>query len=349
MDRLRRLFYASSSIFVFVFGLQLLGESTQAVAGSIEGIIRALVSGDLSALGTGWFLAYAVLNGATSAAIGIAFLESGLITVTNTFMMIGGSRLGASFIVVFIGLLEYLQGKNPDIRDSCSVGILQFITTYAAYIPATILGYFLVANFDTSFLALSAPESLTYGLDMIYGGLISALSSHLGPLTLFTGSVIVLVWSLQMFDRGFKGISEEKFRSKYLRFLFTNRWVSFGMGAGITLLTTSVALSVGIIVPLYNRGYFRRKEIIPYLMGANITTMISSLMAAAVMGSKQGMMAALVLTSAVLITTIVLLAVYDRFYSLLKTVFDTVMLRDRYLAAFIIVLFLIPLLLIVFF
>lgn len=349
MDSLKRFFYAASSIFVFVFGLQLLGESTQAVAGSLEGVIKMLISGDISALGAGWFLAYMVLNGATSAAIGIAFLESGLIEVSNAFMMVGGSRLGASFIVVFIGLLEYLQGKNPDIRDSCSVGILQFITTYAAYIPAVVIGYLVLENFDTSLLAVSAPESLAYSLDMLFGGLSSLLASYLGPFFLFLSSILVLIWSLQMFDRGFKGISEEKFRSKYLRFQFTNKWVAFGMGAGITLVTTSVALSVGIIVPLYNRGYFRRKEIIPYLMGANITTMISSIMAAAVMESQQGMMVALVLTSAVLLTTVALLGVYDRFYSVLKYIFDAVMLRDRYLVAFTLGLFFFPLLLTVFF
>lgn len=346
MSGYKRAFYAVSSIFIFVFGLQLLGESTQAVASSIEGLVKTLVTGDVSALGAGWFLAYMVLNGATSAAIGIAFLESGLITVSNTFMMVGGSRLGASFIVVFIGLLEYMQGKNPDLRDSCSVGILQFLTTYAAYIPAIILGFFLVKNFDTSILAVQAPSSLQYGLDMIFGPFTQILSSQFSPPILFILSIFILVGSLRLFDRGFKGISEEKFRSKYLRFKFTNEWVAFAMGAGITLLTTSVALSVGIIVPLYNRGYFRRKEIIPYLMGANITTMISSMMAAAVMNSTQGMMASLVLTGTVLLTTIGILAFYDRFYKGLKYTFDAIMIQDRYLMAFTAILFLIPLVLV---
>ena len=79
---------ATSSILLFIFGLQLLGESTQAVADLLQGTVKALVTGDLSALGAGWFLAYIVLNGATSAAIGIAFLESGLINALNSFMFI---------------------------------------------------------------------------------------------------------------------------------------------------------------------------------------------------------------------------------------------------------------------
>lgn len=338
---------AAGSIILFIFGLQLLGDSTEAVADMLQGIVKALVTGDLSALGAGWFLAYVVLNGATSAAIGIAFLESGLITAANSFMFISGSRLGAAFIVIFIGLLEYFQGNNSDIRDSCSIGLLQFLTTYIVYIPAIILGYLGLQTLDLSFLEVNAPAALNYGLDTIFGPFTSLLSNNLPPGLLFLSSIGVLLGSLKIFDRSFKGISEEKFRSKYLRFQMSNKWVSFAVGAAITLVSTSVALSVGIIVPLYNRGYFKRKEIIPYLMGANLTTMISSVMAAAVIESAVAMKMSLLLSISVLLTTVIVLMFYDRAYHIIQKVFNAVMLKDSYLIAFTAVLLLSPLLLVI--
>lgn len=346
MKRYERGFYIVSSLLVFIFGLQLLGESTQAIADVLEPLIKQLITGDLSALGAGWFLAYMVLNGATSAAIGIAFLESGLITVSNAFMMISGSRLGAAFIVIFIGVLEYIQGKNPDLRDSCSIGILQFLATYIMYLPAIILGYWLLENFDLSFLQLNVPPQFYYGLDVIFGPAVTYASENLIAPVSFIGAVLLLVWSLQVFDKGFKGIGGEKFRSKYLRFQLTNHWLAFGLGALITFLTTSVALSVGIIVPLYNRGYFRRKEILPYLMGANITTMVSSLMAAAVMRSGEGIMVALLLTFTVTLVTIAVLLFYDTFYKYFKKLFDGIMLKDSYLIGFSLALLFVPLILV---
>jgi len=337
---------AAGSIILFIFGLQLLGDSTEALAEVLRGIVKALVTGDLSALGAGWFLAYIVLNGATSAAIGIAFLESGLITAANSFMFISGSRLGAAFIVIFIGLLEYFQGNNSDIRDSCSIGLLQFLTTYVVYIPAIILGYLGLKSLDLSFLEVNAPAALNYGLDTIFGPFTSFLSGLLPPSLLFLSSIGVLLGSLKIFDRSFKGLSEEKFRSKYLRFQLSNKWISFAVGAGITLVSTSVALSVGIIVPLYNRGYFKRKEIIPYLMGANLTTMISSVMAAAVIESAVAMKMSLLLSVSVLLTTVVVLAFYDRCYKLIQKAFNAVMLKDLYLYGFSALLLLTPLLLV---
>ncbi len=346
MAKTRRLLIASLSIFAFIFGLQLLGESTDALAQLLEGLVETLVTGELSALGTGWMLAYIVLNGATSAAIGIAFLEAGLIDAVNTFMMVSGSRLGAAFIVVFIGLLEYMRGQSDDLKDSCSIGILQFLTTYIVYVPAIILGYLLISNFEMRFLEVQGPQWLTYGLDVIFRPLVDLFASLLSPAMLFLSSIVIIVLSLQLFDKAFQDISGEKFRSKYLRFKFGNKWVSFALGALITLLTTSVALSVGIIVPLYNRGYFKRREIIPYLMGANLTTMISSIMAAIIIGSPEGMKAVLVLTVTVTVTTIIALIFYDKIYSLLQKFFDKLMMEDRYLIIFVIMLLVVPLLLI---
>lgn len=345
MNGKERLLLAFCSILLFVFGLQLLGESTQALAETLKGVVQIFVTNDFSALGAGWLLAYLVLNGATSGAIGIAFFESGLITPEMVYMFISGSRLGATFIVVFIGLLEYFQGKSDDIRDACSIGVLQFLTTYVVYIPAVAIGYLALKMLDLSFLEVQAPAAFNYGLDLIFGPFTSFLSNILPSSLLFLLSIAVLLVSLKIFDRSFKGIGEDKFRSKYLRFQMSSKWVSFGIGALITLLSTSVALSVGIIVPMYNKGYFKRKEIIPYLMGANLTTMISNIMAAAVIGSEVAMKAALILTATIFLVTFVVLFFYQKIYALIQKIFNSLMLEDRYLIAFTASLLLMPVIL----
>ncbi len=105
MDKRKRFFYGFIAIFGFILSLQLLGESTQEIAPLLQNFFTAFITTELSALGTGWFMAYMVLNGATSAAIGLALFESGLIEFTQVFMVISGSRLGAAFIVILIGAL----------------------------------------------------------------------------------------------------------------------------------------------------------------------------------------------------------------------------------------------------
>jgi Na+/phosphate symporter len=41
----------------------------------------------------------------------------------------------------------------------------------------------------------------------------------------------------------------------------------------------SVSVSLSILVPLSDRGFIRRENLIPYILGANITTFIDTLLA----------------------------------------------------------------------
>lgn len=349
MKKLRRFIYASTALFGFILALQLLGESTQVLAPLIEDYLRHYIASDFSALGLGWIAAYIVLNGATSAAIGIALFESNLINISQLFMVVGGSRLGAAFIVVFIGFLEYIQGKNNSLGDSCSVGILTFLLTYTVYIPAIILGFFFLRGWELEFLESSGPLFLRYSLTTLFSPIVDLISQISPSSVTFFGSILLLVASLKQFDKAFKGLGKEKMREDYMRFLITNKWVAFGIGAFITLVTTSVALSLGIIVPLYNKGYLKRQEIIPYILGANVTTMISSIIAAIVMDSIIGMKAVLVLTITITVVTLLVLLVYDEYYKLVKRSFDSIISTERKLLTFCALLVVMPLLLIILF
>ena len=55
--------------------------------------------------------------------------------------------------------------------------------------------------------------------------------------------------------------------------------VTFALGLAVTTLTMSVSVSLSVLVPLSARGYIRRENVIPYIMGANITTFVDTLVA----------------------------------------------------------------------
>jgi hypothetical protein len=61
----------------------------------------------------------------------------------------------------------------------------------------------------------------------------------------------------------------------------------FLMGCLVTLTTLSVAISITVLVPLALKGYIRRDHIIPYVMGANITTFVDTLFASVLLGGDK--------------------------------------------------------------
>ncbi len=334
--------YGIVGLFLFVLSLQVMSRSTQPLVPVLEGLMRSLVGGPLSALGSGWLFSYLFLNGSSVAALSLALLSSGLLSMVEAFMAIAGSRIGAAFIVVVIGVAEYLRGKNDDLRDSCSIGILSFLITYMTYLPAIVLGYLVLEHTGLSLVGSAGGKGVMSSVMVVFDPIVAAVLSVLPPAGALTLSFIGLFVSLEVFDQAFSGLSADSFENRYLRFVMMHPWVSFLMGAVVTLLTTSVSISIGLIVPMYNRGYIKRKEIIPYIMGSNITTLADTIFAAAVLETAAGLNAVLILASTASLVTVLYLVAYDRFYDVVKIVFDRTVSDLRVLGVFVGTVVLLP-------
>lgn len=100
-----------------------------------------------------------------------------------------------------------------------------------------------------------------------------------GPLIGFLLAIGLVFPSTRPFDRLLDRLGKQRLHRRYLP-RPNDEWVSFGTGLVITGLTTSVAFSLGVIVPLYHRGPIKRNELIPYVIGANIGTLVDTLVVA---------------------------------------------------------------------
>jgi Na+/phosphate symporter len=65
-------------------------------------------------------------------------------------------------------------------------------------------------------------------------------------------------------------------------------WITFVFGMIVTCITLSVSVSLTLLVPLTARGIVRRENLIPYILGANITTFVDTIIASSVLKSPSG-------------------------------------------------------------
>jgi Na+/phosphate symporter len=123
----------------------------------------------------------------------------------------------------------------------------------------------------------------------------------------------------------------------------------FGVGLLTTTLTLSVSMSISLLVPLAARGYVRRENVWPYILGANVTTLIDTLFAGALVGHPDAarMVALLMGTVAVLSLPPVFVFPYA-FGSGIDKVARLATRSRGSLALFVALLFAIPLALVVF-
>jgi len=302
------------AVALFLFAVQLLGTATQTAAPILRQVFHRFVGGDASALGLGWLSAYLVGNGSVVAALAVSLFAAEIISPAQLFLLVAGSRLGAVAIVVFIGALDWVQKERYTLRKSIQMGLLTFTLTHSIYLPVTVIGYLSVPSVDGVFRRISHGWSIGIDSLAIFGPVTGAITGALGPVIAFLVAVALLLASLKLFDRVLARIDIGFLRSKVFN-RFDNPALAFAIGLVVTGLTTSVAFSLGVIVPLYNRGYIERDELVPYVLGANLGTLVDTLLVAIVLGSPGGIAIVLeLLAIAALVTAVALVAlpVYTR-------------------------------------
>jgi sodium-dependent phosphate cotransporter len=337
---------AIGALLSFLFAVQLLGTATNAAAPILERVLRLIVVGDASALGLSWLGAYALANGSIVAALALSLFTSDLLTAAQLFLMVAGSRLGAAAIVVFVGTLDWLQKERYTLQESVSMGLLTFLLTHSIYLPVTVVGYLILPNSRGLFRAVTEGWGLGFRPLSLFEPLAGAITRTVGPLPAFLVAVALLFGSLKLFDRVLAAVDTATIRRRFFS-QFERTWVSFGIGLLVTGATTSVAFSLGVIVPLYNRGYVEREELIPYVLGANLGTLFDTLLVAIVLESVVGVAVVFELLAIATGVTLAALAVHDRYCRIVVAVDDRLIEDRRAFVAFVVSLVVGPLALVV--
>jgi sodium-dependent phosphate cotransporter len=270
------------AIFLFVLAIQLMKEGAKALAPTLSG--SRLFSNPFSTLGAGWLGAYVVLSGSPIAAVSLSLFVGGAASELQTFTMLSGSRLGASFVVLLVGFLYAVRNRGRNRGESIGMGVLALSLTAAVYVPGMLVGYGILRSGVLDRVRLSASEDVLSLIDVVWGPALNLLTRLPGWTLLPLGLGIILV-SFRFLDRVLPQLDGERQGSRRGEWL-KRPWPMFALGCLVATLTLSVSVALTVLVPLASRGYIKREESIPYIMGANITTLADTLVAAMVLGNQ---------------------------------------------------------------
>lgn len=331
-----------ASLVVFLFGVRLLGATTEAAAAPLGQVFDRYVATDARALGVSWLATYALTNGSVVAALSVSLFETGIVRASQLFLMLAGSRLGAAAVVVLIGGLDYLQKRRYTLGEAISLGVLTFLLTHTVYVPATALGYFTLPWRERLLGPVSGRIEFAVRPLGLFESATEAIVQVAGAAPAFVLALLVLLASLNAFDRVLKRVDTGWLRARVFR-RFRNRWVALGLGVFVTGFTTSVAFSLGVIVPLYNRGYLERREVVPYVLGANVGTFFDTVVVAVVLESPEGVALVLSLLVAGTVVTIGVMLAFPAYFGVVESLQSRLVEDRRYLAAFLVSLVIVPL------
>jgi hypothetical protein len=284
------------------------------------------------------------MSGSPVAAAALTFFDVGVVDTLSAFTMITGSRLGASFIVLFIGFIYVLRGRNR--VTSLSMGLLSLTVTGSTYLVGLGIGAALLYVEAFDWIQPRSGMLVSSVVDMIFDPVAGVFITVLPQWGLFLVGLAIIMVSFSLFDRCLPEMTIKESQVGRMSRLIYRPWVMFALGAGVTVISMSVSISLSILVPLSSRGFVRRENVIPYIMGANITTFIDTLLAAVLLGNPAAFTIVLVeMISITIVSLLILLVVQYRYERAVLAFVTWVMARRRHLALFMVVIFVTPLIL----
>ncbi len=333
----------SASLFLFMLAIVLMKEGAASLTPLIRG--RLALTNPLNSLGFGWLFAYLIMSGSPVAASALTFFDAGAISKLSSFTMITGSRFGASLVVLIIGFVYILRGR--DRANSLSMGLISLFVTGSTYLVALVLGAILLQSGVLDFFRLSSGGLLNSVINFIFEPIVVFLSGLLPNWVLFPVGLIVILFSFSLFDKCLPQMSLKESRVGQVSRLVYRPVVMFMLGAIITLVSMSVSLSLSLLVPLSERGFVRRENVIPYIMGANITTFVDTLFASILLNNPDAFAVVLAQMVSITIVSVVVMITVLRPFERVMLRWDTwATASNRNLAIFLFIALLLPIVLV---
>lgn len=330
------------TLYLFTLALKLLSASAPGVARLLD---RFAIDGVVNLIGFGWLAAYGALSGSPVAALALSLLDGGAITPNGALGMLAGSRMGASFVVLLVGFIAYARGRGRP--DGLYVGVLALLTTIAIYVPATPIALWLLGSGLLDGPAQAIPGGWADVPAAAVRPAVLLLRGALPSAALFALGIGALLGAFALFDRLLPNLDPPSPRFERLSRRFGSPSAMFLFGALVTSVTMSVSLSVTILVPLTLKNILQRRDVVPYVMGANITTFLDTLFASLLLESPHGAPVVLAeMISVAAVSAVVFVAAWGPFCEGVLALAHRVIGRRTSLGAFLVVLFVAPLALI---
>ncbi len=300
------LFIASLYLFVLAIGF---------LKSGAQGLGHALAAGldkpSLSqSLGGGWLAAYLILSGSPVAAVALTLLSTELVDPTGALGIIIGSRLGANLLVLGLGFLYVLRGRDRE--TSLSMGLLSLTVTFVTHVFGLLLGLAMLRRRVFASLTDIELPALTAFFDVMVNPLLDLTGALLPGWAMFGMGLAMTLVSFNLFDRCLPQMTLRSSQLGRTSRLVYRPWVMFLLGSALTMISMSVSVSLSILVPLSDRGFVRRENVIPYIMGANVTTYTDTLFAAILLSSPAAVGVVLVLMASIALVSLAILTLAYR-------------------------------------
>jgi len=227
----------------------------------------------------------------TSILVGLVAASSGAMPIDVAVPMVMGANIGSTVTNTIVAMghvtrrIEFRRAiacsTMHDFFNMLSVIILLPLELATGFLQKS--GAFLAGLFEnvTDFSAPTSPlkRAMAPIVDLA-GDLCGGLSGYWGVLAMAAVGIICLFIALYLLTKVLKSIMLGKVETLLGVYLDRHGPIGIAIGAGATAAVQSSAVTISFCVPLSAAGVLKPKQIYPLVLGANLGTTVTALLAA---------------------------------------------------------------------
>ena len=275
-------------MFLFLVSLKLMSGGFKLMGKDIAEQIMTVTSNPFIGLFVGLLATALVQSSSTTTSMIVAIVASGSLSLQNAVPMIMGANIGTSVTSTIVALGHL--GKKEEFKKAISAATvhdffnllvvavlfpLEYFTGFLSNAGAGIAGFFYSEPVTESTKMFSI---LGVTVKPVAKFIISLLDKNV--LLVLLASMTMLFFSLRGFTVVLKKLLVGDSQKNLEKYVFGSPLKSLGWGLGITAAVQSSSVTTSVTVPLIAANKISLRKAFPFLMGANIGTTITALIAA---------------------------------------------------------------------
>lgn len=285
LPTLTNVFIIFGSIMVFIFSIQLMGAAFGTLGAAMADSILQATSNPFIGLFIGLLVTAIFQSSSTTTSLVVAAVASNSISLQSAIPIVMGANIGTTITSTIVSL-GYIT-KTTEFRKAISAGVSHdiFNVLIVLILFPLELKYQFLSSISSDLSAFLKNGITQEGLNF------GSLLNFFNPVTDFIlgifGSLIGLILAVVMLFGTVKVISKLLYnrligsaKKSLEKLMFDTKFKSFGWGLLLTSIIQSSSLTTSLIVPLVATGKVQLRKAFQFILGANLGTTITAIIAA---------------------------------------------------------------------
>ena len=289
VDRLQtasKYFLVLGAIALFLLSIDLLGHSFQGLRENLASSILSVTTNPFIGLFIGLLLTAVIQSSSISTSMIVALVGSGTVSLSAAVPIVMGANVGTTLTSTVVSL-GFITSKRA-FRKAISAGVIHDFYNIILVMLLFPLEYYNQSLSRASlwlvhFFGLTEPQMVTvptylgsfFGKSVGYYITEVVGNSWLLLIIAFSMLFLSIKYISTIISRSLIGESKDKLK----QYIFRSPYKSFAWGGALTAAVQSSSITTSLIIPLVATGKVSLPKSFPFIIGANIGTTITALIA----------------------------------------------------------------------